>query len=188
MTAPHEIAFAGPAADLAATLAAGVPVIDTPRLRLRAPGLHDLPAWLSIFTTERAAHICGPFSRDDAFTEFAATVGLWLLRGHGPWAVERRDGGGTIGFVLVGFEAGDREPELGFLFTAEGEGHGFAQEAALAARDWALRDMRLPRLVSYIAPGNVRSRALARRLGARPDGMVDGAEVWRHAPGTETAA
>jgi RimJ/RimL family protein N-acetyltransferase len=185
---PHEIPTPGPAADLAARIAAAIPVLETERLRLRAPGLADLPAWHAIFTTDRAVHLDGPFDRDDSFTAFAASLGTWLLRGHGVWAVEPRTGGGAVGFVLVGFEPGDREPELGFLFTAEGEGRGYAFEAAQAARAWALQTLRLPSLVSYIAPENARSRALAARLGARPDGQACGCTVWRHAPLSERPA
>lgn len=184
MTAPHETPIPGPAADLGAALAALVPVIDTPRLRLRAPRLADLPAWHAVMTTDRARHMDGPFDRDDSFADFAAATGGWLLRGHGLWSVETRVGA-VLGFVLIGFEPGDREPELGFLFTAEGEGHGYAHEAALAARDWALRVAGLPSLVSYIAPDNARSQALAVRLSARADGAVDGCDVWRHAPLSE---
>lgn len=186
MTAPHETPVPGPAARFADALAAHLPVIDTPRLRLRAPRLADLPAWHAILTTDRAVHLEGPYDRDESFAEFAASLGGWLLRGHGPWAVETRDAA-VIGFVLIGFEPGDREPELGFLFTAEGEGRGLAFEAAAAARGWARDTLNLPALVSYIAPENARSRALALRLGARRDGMVDGCEVWRHLPETETA-
>jgi len=43
------------------------------------------------------------------------------------------------------------------------EGRGYATEAALALRDWAFS------LVSYIAPGNAASVAVAERLGARLD-------------------
>lgn len=187
MTAPHETpAPPGPGADLAARIAALVPVLDTPRLRLRAPVLADLPAWHAVMTTDRAQHIDGPFDRDDSFDAFTAGVGLWLLRGHGLWTAEER-AGPVAGFVLVGFEPGDREPELGFLFTAGGEGRGLAFEAAAAARDWALGTLRLPSLVSYIAPENTRSAALAARLGARPDGTVEGSTVWRHHPATEAA-
>ncbi len=178
--APHETPIPGSAADFAAALAARLPVLETARLRLRAPRLADFDAWAQILTGPASVHLGGPFTRDEAFIEFATTVGLWLLRGHGVWTVERRDDPGPIGFVLIGFEPGDAEPELGFLFTPAAEGQGFAQEAALAARAHAFGPAGLPSLVSYIDPANARSRRLARRLGARLAGTLDGAEVWRH--------
>jgi hypothetical protein len=64
--APHEIAVPGPAADFAARLSAQLPVIETARLRLRAPSLADFDAWAEIFTGPAGPHLGGPFSRDEA--------------------------------------------------------------------------------------------------------------------------
>lgn len=175
----HETPIPGPAADFAATLAARLPVLTTARLRLRAPALADFDAFAEIFCGPEGLHLGGPFDRDEAFGEFAAACGIWLLRGHGLWAVEPKAGGALLGFVLIGFEAGDLEPELGYLFRPAARGQGFAAEAATAARDHA-RALRLPSLVSYINPANAPSLRLAARLGARPDGMTDGSAVWRH--------
>ncbi|HMO06720.1 MAG TPA: GNAT family N-acetyltransferase [Paracoccaceae bacterium] len=179
--APHEIAVPGPAADLAAALAAGLPTLETARLRLRPSRLEDFDAWAEILAAPEAIHMGGPFDRNDAFTEFAATFGLWLLRGHGLMTAEMRDGE-VAGFVLIGFEPGDREPELGWMLRPAFRGRGLAEEAARGLRHHALGTLGLASLVSYIDPDNVASRRLAQRLGARLDGAVDGSEVWRHAP------
>jgi RimJ/RimL family protein N-acetyltransferase len=179
--APHEIAVPGPAATFAARLSGLLPEIETDRLRLRAPRLGDFDAWAEIFTGPAAPHLGGPFTRDEAFTEFAATVGTWLLRGHGLWAVETH-AGELQGFVLIGFEPGDLEPELGYLFRPAAAGLGYATEAATAARDHALTVVGLPSLVSYVDPANAASARLAARLGARRDSSHDGSDVWRHAP------
>lgn len=175
MTAPHEQPpRPGPAADLAARLASLLPVLEAGRVRLRAPTLADFPAWTEILCSPRALHLDGPFDRDGAFGEFAASVAGWLLRGHGIWTVEPITGGEALGFVLLGFEPGDHEPELGFMFRESAEGRGLAQEAALAARDWGWSHG-LPSMVSYIDPDNARSVALAERLGARRDGAAEAA-------------
>lgn len=166
--APHETPGTGPTAAFAERLAAMLPVLETPRTRLRAPRFGDLPAWTEILCDARAVHMGGPYSRADAFLEFAAGLGSWLLRGHGVWTVEPREGGEPLGFVLVGFEPGDREPELGFFLRARAEGNGLAFEAARAARDWAWAQG-LSSLVSYVDPANARACALALRLGAHRD-------------------
>lgn len=184
--APHEIPVPGPAADFAAALSAHLPVLETSRLRLRAPVLVDFDAWAEILCGPAAPHLGGPFTRDEAFTEFAAITGTWLLRGHGPWTVEHKAGGEVLGFVLTGFEAGDLEPELGWLFRPAAEGHGYAREAAAAARAHAA-GLRLPSLVSYVDPANTRSARLAAALGARLDGDQDGSNVWRHWPPDQPA-
>jgi RimJ/RimL family protein N-acetyltransferase len=187
MTAPHLAPIPGPAAAFAAGLRVALPVLETARCVLRAPVLEDAPAWIAIMVPDAEGHLGGPHDAADAFREFAATVGLWLLRGHGLWTVtDRADA--VLGFVLVGFEPGDRVPELGWLFLPEARGQGLATEAAAAARDWARAEAGLPALVSYIDPGNAASRRLALRLGARADGAIPDpvsgaeAEVWRHFP------
>jgi len=181
MTLPCERPSSGPAAAIAAEIAARIPALETPRLRLRAPRAGDFGAYAATATTERGRHIGGPMARDEAWRDFAQMVAGWTLHGHGPWAVERREDGALIGFVLLGFEPGDLEPELGFLVLAEAEGRGYAREAAEAARDFAFDALGWSTVVSYIAPENARSARLAGRLGARlePD-QVDGSQVWRH--------
>lgn len=184
MTPAHEVPMPGPAAELGARLRAGVPVLDTPRLRLRAPVLEDFPVYADIACGQRGAGIGGPMSRDEAFVDFAGMVAGWLLRGHGLWTVEARESGMALGFVLIGFEPGDREPELGFLLTEAAEGKGYATEAAAAARDLGFGALGLPSMASYVFHGNVRSRTLAERLGARLDMPEDWDDpdtlVYRH--------
>lgn len=179
---PHEVPIPGLAADFAADLRARLPVLETERTRLRAPVLSDFDAWAEVLCGPATEFLGGPCSRDDAFMEFAASVGGWLLRGHGPWTVEDRTTGEVLGFVILGFEPGDAEVELGYLFRPSGQGRGLATEAVAAARAHALDHLRLPSLVSYVASGNARSHALARRLAAVADGELSGCTIWRHHP------
>lgn len=184
MTPAHEVSMPGQAADLAPRLRAGVPVVDTPRLRLRAPVLEDFPVYAGIACGPRGAGIGGPMTREDAFDDFAKMVAGWLLRGHGLWTIDPRAGGAPLGFVLIGFEPGDREPELGFMLTEAAEGRGIAAEAAAAARDHGFGALGLPSMASYIARGNARSQALAERLDARLEMPADWDDpdtlVYRH--------
>lgn len=189
----HMTPITGRAADFAARLRAALPVITTARCILRAPVLEDAAHWNAIMVPDDEGHLGGPHSDERAFVEFAATVGTWLLRGHGLWTVTDHHQR-VLGFVLVGFEPGDQAPELGWLFLPEARGQGFATEAAEAVRVHALGEMALPELVSYIDPKNAPSRRVAERLGARLDGTITDpsadlpgaagswAEIWRHAP------
>jgi RimJ/RimL family protein N-acetyltransferase len=179
--APHEAPPAGAAAALAARVASVIPTLATPRLRLRAPRVADFAAWAAIVTTVRGVHVGGPLDRADAWLDLAQYVAGWTLRGHGLWSVERAADGVLLGFVLLGFEPGDLEPELGFLFLAEAEGQGYAREAAEAARGFAFGALGWDTLVSYVDPANDRSIRLAERLGARLDpAPLEGARVYRH--------
>jgi ribosomal-protein-alanine N-acetyltransferase len=83
-------------------------------------------------------------------------------------------------------EAGeDAQPELGWALAREHWGMGYATEAAGAVREWAYDDLGVGRLISLIAPANVRSQRLAERLGCAPGETVrlwdtGPAVVWEH--------
>ena len=78
------------------------------------------------------------------------------------------------------------EPELAWFLFEGFEGKGYAHEAALAARTYATETLNLPPLFSFIEAGNLRSKALAERLGATPERDVDfkgiALTVYRHPP------
>jgi RimJ/RimL family protein N-acetyltransferase len=159
----------------AAAVAAAIPRIDTARLVLRAPRIEDFDGWAAIACTDRGRFIGGPYDREDAWLDFCQMCAGWLLRGAGLWSVDRRDTGALIGFVPLNHEWGDPEMELGFLFLPEGEGHGFAAEAAAAARDHAFGPLGMTTLVSYMDAANARALALAARLGAVRDAVAEAA-------------
>ena len=171
--APWEQPSTGPAADFAAKLQALLPVLETARLILRAPRIEDFDAYAAILMSDRAVHMGGPFDRREAWLDFIQVIATWHLRGHGLWTVTDKADGSILGFVLIGMEQGDQEPELGYFFLKEAEGKGYAAEAAEAARDHA-RTLELPALVSYIDPPNTRSRSLAERVGATRDAGAEG--------------
>lgn len=181
MTRPWTAPLTPGMRDHARRMAASVPVLHTPRLTLRAPRLEDFAPYATIVCTDRGVHVGGPFTEDEAWADFCGMVANWLLRGHGNWVVETR-AGGFVGFVLIGFEPGDADPELGWFLTEAAKGHGYATEAAMAARDHAFAALGLARLVSYIDPENSASARVAERLDAVRDGMLDGSQVWVHRP------
>lgn len=173
------------AATHAARLQATIPALETTRLRLRAPQVGDFAYYAEITLGARGVHILQDRTRAAAWYDFAQMVACWFLHGHGLWTVETRADGRVAGFVLLGFEPGDHEPELGYMFRDWAEGRGFAAEAAQAARDYGFRDLGMTTLVSTVAHGNTRSAALAERLGAARDTAAEAAHgdkvmVYRH--------
>lgn len=188
---PWEVPTTGPALALVERLADCVPQITSARLVLRAPRIADFPAYAAILMSERARFMGGPFDRNGAWLDFSQYAVGWLLRGAGMWTAEKRDGADIAGFISIGMESGDHEHELGYLLCADAEGQGLALEAVLAARDFALSDLRLPTLVSYVDPGNSRSARVAEGSGAQRDPAAEAAfdspvHVYRHAaPGAD---
>ena len=173
MMLPHEIPATGPAASVAARLSAELPVIETERLRLRAPRIDDFQAYAEIATGPAGRFLSDNPSREGAWLDFAQMTATWLLRGHGLWSVETRDTADLIGFVVLGFEPGDHEPELGYMFRDTATGKGYATEAAHAARAHAFGTLDMTTLVSTIDHDNTPSHRVAERLGGTRDAEAE---------------
>ena len=141
-----------------------IPSLETDRLLLRSPRMEDWPAFQEMMLSERSVFMGGPFSTRVAWGLFCHGVALWELMGHGALMIEDRTSGQCLGHGPL-----FPERELGWSVYPQAEGQGYAFEAAKALRDWAFETLALETLVSYIDPGNTRSRKLAERLGAKLD-------------------
>lgn len=182
---PCTIAPTGPQLLIAQAVAGCVPVLQGPRVRLRAPILPDFGAYARIMSADQG-FMGGPFTDADAWADFCNYIAGWMLHGHGLWSIELRDAT-LLGFINLGFEWADEEPELGWMLVPEHRGQGYATEAAALARDWGLS--MVDSLVSYADPENHASHAVAQSLGARRD-LAEEARiaewdaeppyVWRH--------
>lgn len=150
---------------------AGTPVLTTGRLILRAPRRGDFEPWAAMATSERARHIGGPLDRALAWRALGHLTGHWVHRGFGMFVFAAKSEPDTpLGMAGPWFPEGWPEHEIGWtIWDPRAEGKGFAFEAATAAREHAFRDLGWQTAVSYIAPENARSIALAERLGATLD-------------------
>ena len=163
--------------------------LETQRMRLVMPAAAHIPAYTAFHASDRAAARGWQALPHEAWRNFAAILGHGLLRGFGPFVAEARDDGRPIGIFGPWRPEGQPENEIKWtLWSATDEGKGYAAEAARALLIHAFGPMGWPTAVSYIACGNLRSAALARRLGAVEDGTWTtprGTEVrvFRHFPG-----
>ena len=109
---------------------------------------------------------------------------LRVSHNFGALMIEDRTTGRALGQVAINGGPLFPEWELGWLLYPAAEGRGLAFEAASTLQNWARETRRLPTLVSYVDPGNHRSRRLAERLGAVQDAAAsrpDPADlVYRH--------
>jgi RimJ/RimL family protein N-acetyltransferase len=102
-------------------------------------------------------------------------VAAWHDRGHGLWAVERRDTGEFIGFVGLtppSWQASFTPcVEVGWRLGKQHWGNGFAPEAATAALSWGFANVDLPddRIVSFATEANVNSRRVMHKIGMTHD-------------------
>ena len=172
------------------TLAFTIPVLETPRLTLREPREADFPAMLAFAQSPRSEFVGGNIGRPWIWRWLLANIGHWALRGYGFYSVDTH-AGDFIGRVGVIYHDGWAEPELAWHLFDGFEGHGYALEAALAARaDYHARITSHPPL-SYIDVANTRSEALAHRLGATCEATLNDEKghyhVYRH-PGPKSRA
>jgi len=168
---------------------ANIPVLETERLRLRAPEGKDYPAYRDFRLSDRSKGVGGPYTEIEAFDHFGELLGHWTVLGYGRWMVADRETDEALGVVGLINAPGYPEPELAWMLFEAAEGKGIATEAAVAARDHAYGPLGFTTLMSLIYPDNRRSQKLARRMGAAPDGSfthptLGTFEVWRH-PGPQ---
>ncbi len=141
------------------------PTLHTERLTLRMPVLADFEHRAAFYVSDRSRWEGGPKSRAEAWRIWASEVGQWPLLGYGPFSLDDRDRR-YVGEVGLYHPPHYPEVELGWFVVPEAEGRGLASEAARRVVEWARDAIGLSEIVSYIDPDNVRSIALAERLGA----------------------
>lgn len=163
--------------------------IRTERLILRAPGGADWPHWRDFHLSGRAQYIGGgPKTKaSESWRAFGHVIGHWVMRGWGSFVFALKGDDRPLGMTGPWFPEGWPEREIGWtVWSPDAEGHGYAFEAAEAARTHAFETLGWDTAVSYIDPDNARSIALAERLGTRRDDAAPTPEfdgpclVYRH--------
>jgi RimJ/RimL family protein N-acetyltransferase len=162
-------------------------MIETERLLLRRPTEEDVespPTWLA---DPEVMDWLGGVAEPPAEL-VRLWIGQWEQFPSGKFLVEQKSDGAVVGRVGANYydvqtwqRSPAGQPELGWALAREWWGHGYATEAALAVREW----LRAPRVISLIAADNVRSQAVARRLGAAPGETIELPDygphvVWDH--------
>ena len=170
-----------------------IPILTTARLTLRAPAEQDFDTFAEFFASERAQFVGGPATREQSWRMLATELGHWHLRGFGRWAVEETATGAFAGIIGNWYPLGWPEPEIGWDLMNGFEGRGYATEAALAALTHAYQRLNWKTAVSLVSPPNDGSRRVAKRMGAKREGMFTHErhgplEIWRHLSPADLAA
>lgn len=159
----------------------------TARLRLRGWQDGDLAPFAALNADpEVMRHFPSVLGREESDRLAARIRQKFAAQGWGLWAVELLPGaavegapapGGFLGFVGLNrpeFEAPFTPcVEIGWRLARGAWGHGYATEAARAALDFAFRWLDLEEVVAFTYQGNLRSRAVMRRLGMSRDPAED---------------
>ncbi len=179
--------------------------LDTHRLSLRTPTSRDAESLYDLFADPEVMRGLNrrPISAiEEARAMIEEAVRGWTTEGVGPFVIETAATGrevvGQAGLMIFDTrgwtastwaDAGTHaQPELGWALMPAHWGRGYATEAAAAIRRWAYEVRGIDRLVSLIAPDNIRSQRVAQRLGAVAAEAITPADserhtvVWRHPP------
>ncbi len=142
--------------------------IETERLILRVPSSEDFERYAELFcNAEAVRHISSGLTRGDAWRRFLQMPGAWVVQGFAMFSLIEKSTGLWVG------QAGPWQPEgwpgieVGYALHPDAWGKGYATEACTAAMDWAFDVLGRTDVIHCIAPANIASQAVARRLGSR---------------------
>jgi len=164
------------------------PTLETARLILRPPREEDLDGWEELLGDEETARFIGGVrARPDAWRAMMTMAGSWALKGFAMFSVVEKASGKWLGRVGPWQPEGWPGTEVGWSLVRSAWGQGYARESAEAAIDWAFDALGWDEVVHVIAVENLRSQALAMRLGsvnAGPTRMPEPfhtieADLWR---------
>jgi RimJ/RimL family protein N-acetyltransferase len=160
--------------------------LETARLLLRSFADADLAGLHEHYSDIE----CTRFTYRRALTEaatwraMASMAGHWLLRGYGPYAVEEKATGITLGTVGLWYPIEWPEPEIKWALARRHWGRGYASEAVRAVQRMAGECLPELRLISLIDSRNEASIRLALAVGARFEREMEFADapfhVYRH--------
>jgi len=168
-----------PGAGGAAALDHVVPVLDTPRLRLRAHRAADFPAFAAMWADPEVHRYLSinPSTREESWMRLLRHAGLWNFLDYGCWAIEERSSGRCVGDIgYADFKRGIPElegiPEMCWVLAAEAHGKGYASEALAAVMGWGREHFGEHRCACIISPENAASIRVASKAGFRQAGQT----------------
>jgi len=149
-----------------------VPILETPRLRLRAHRLDDFANCAALWGDPRVTQFIGKrLTLEESWHRLLRYVGHWALLGFGYWAIEEKSTGAFLG--EGGFQENHREIvpslkgmlETGWVFLPAAQGQGYATEAVHAMPAW--KDANLPekKVCCIIDEPNLASLRVAEKCG-----------------------
>ncbi|ANY20649.1 hypothetical protein A6F68_02147 [Tsuneonella dongtanensis] len=145
----------------------GYPVLFTERLILRVPEAADLDGFAEMGADEESMrYIGGHGPRATAWRVLSTIRGAWDITSYSMFSVIERETGEWVGRVGPWEPEGWPGHEIGWGVHKKFAGKGYAYEAAVASMDFAFDVLGWDKVIHIIDPANVRSVALAKRLGS----------------------
>ncbi len=160
--------------------------LETPRLHLRLMDSSDVDGLLEIFGDPivMASFNSSPFSSEQMEQWIRGNLAHQGTYGYGLFAVIHKLNDLLIGDCgLEHMEVGgELATELGYDFRSDYWNQGYATEAALAVRDYAFNNLKLPSLISLIRVGNEASKRVSEKIGMQFSDEINmnGIQYWKY--------
>ena len=142
----------------------------TARLRLRPYNDQDFAPFHAMTADAETVHAWpAPFTEEKSQNWIRRQIDNYKPLGFGRMVVEERTTGefvGDCGMMLAEVN-GRLENDLGYIFKKEHWGKGYATEAAQAVLNFALKDLKLPRVVANMTNTHTASRRVAEKIGLK---------------------
>jgi RimJ/RimL family protein N-acetyltransferase len=151
--------------------------LETERLLLRVPEESDVDAWTEMYAQPAVERWLSARSREQVVDHIREIRERHAVDGFGILAAVRKEDERVIGRAgmlvwddrtwmptTLGDAGEHGEVEIGWALHPDVWGRGYATEASVVCRDYVLAHVR-PRVIALIVPENVRSIAVAERLG-----------------------
>ena len=142
--------------------------IETQRLILHPTAPEDFEGWAAFMADEEATRFLGgPQVRSVAWRGFLSMAGAWTIQGYAMFSVIEKSTDRWIGRLGPWQPEGWPGTEVGWGIVREAWGRGYATEGATAAIDWAFDHLGWSDVIHCIAPENLSSQGVAKKLGSR---------------------
>jgi [ribosomal protein S5]-alanine N-acetyltransferase len=149
--------------------------MDTDRLVLRLPSVHDATAIFHGYATDSEVtlylawrpHRMVQDTRDFLVQcEIAWETGI----GHRAWVLERRQDRRVLG--MIGVDVGPRGVNVGYVLGRAHWGQGYMSEALRGVCDAALEDPQIHRISAFCDVDNVASARVMEKAGMQREGTL----------------
>jgi RimJ/RimL family protein N-acetyltransferase len=150
------------------------PILETPRLVLRAHALADFPAYAAMRADPEVMRHMGDgavATEEESWASFVKQPGFWEFLGFGSWAIVEKASGRLIGGAGFSDRKRDRGedlkgvPEMGWSLAREAFGKGYATEAVAAALGWGRNALGPSRVIALTTQDNIASIRVAEKCG-----------------------
>lgn len=141
-------------------------VLDTDRCRLRPPCADDRHSFVALMGDPEVRRFLGGALDAATINERFANR---IMSDKTCWVVVRKADDAFIGTVKLSLHHDAQDIEVSYQFLPGVKGCGYATESVRRVIDYALQQLRLPRIVAETQIANTASRRLLERLGMLPD-------------------